>query len=407
MWIIVYAGFWISVFFKHMRGLLYVAGFLGIFLLFFYRKSIFIWSKSFINVAIILLLFLASLLPGIFLSPFPWASVDAYCLNYFFHVVLFFLLIARFSLVSSSGFSLWPIPFMLLLVAFFHYVLMAYEGCFYNFVCWLQAGMSLMEASWLKGLVSTSSAFTFTFFLFGGLSLKLCRHRKILMIGSFLSLFFLFWFARRAAILGLFVGLVMAGLLCPSRKIFRTTLIMTCLLGMVLAGLLAYPLARKTLLLRGDKIDLILSGSREDLARSGSLGMRLYIWPLYLKEASKRIFKGTGLGRRVQKRVLSDLNRRALNLEHAHNLFLNMWLQAGLFPVFLFVIFYGLTLKRALWWLKNSGDPLAVGMLAFLLAFLLMSFFEGMEEMTRFTPFWMASGIVWGYAAPESSLLSR
>jgi len=51
---------------------------------------------------------------------------------------------------------------------------------------------------------------------------------------------------------------------------------------------------------------------------------RLNIWPIYIKKILEDPFSGTGLGRRVQKHVLSKTKKRALSLEHAHNLFLNL-----------------------------------------------------------------------------------
>ena len=160
----------------------------------------------------------------------------------------------------------------------------------------------------------------------------------------------------------------------------------------------------RQLWLRYDKIDLILTGKRELWAQAGSLGQRLYIWPLYFREALKYPLKGTGLARRVQKRVLKDLNEKALRLEHSHNLFLNLWLQAGLLPVIFLLIFYGYTLKYTLK-LAKLGNSAGIYWGGFLIAFLFMSFFEGLEEWTRFTPFWIASALIWGTS--EGSSLSR
>jgi len=299
------------------------------------------------------------------------------------------------------------IPSVLMVFSFFYCLFIFYKTCAYNLSCWLYAGMGWLPNSWIKGVVSISPALVFAFLFLGAYSLTSYRKiRLFLAVSSGISFFFLLWFARRAALFGLFLGLVLVGLFSPSKKIFQITLGTVFWMIILVIALYLYPPTRKALLWKYDQIHLIFSGSRQALAQDGSLGQRLYIWPLYLKEASRRIFRGTGLTRRVQKRVLADLNRRALRLEHAHNLFLNMWLQAGLLPVLIFIFFYALTLKQAFLWLKNTGDPLAAAMFAFLVSFLVMSSFEGLEEMTRFTLFWVASGIVWGYAVRKSSHLS-
>ncbi|MFN3921867.1 MAG: O-antigen ligase family protein, partial [Caldimicrobium sp.] len=129
-----------------------------------------------------------------------------------------------------------------------------------------------------------------------------------------------------------------------------------------------------------------------------SMGERLYIWPIYFKKSLEEPFSGTGLGRRVQKKVLAETNKKALSLEHAHLLFLNLALQAGWHTALIFLYFYLLTLKKAFkLWRLSQENPLFVSLFAFLVAYLIMSLFEGMEEGTRFTPFWIASGIIWGF----------
>ena len=158
----------------------------------------------------------------------------------------------------------------------------------------------------------------------------------------------------------------------------------------------------REMLIRGDKVDLLAQGK---YAESGSFGMRLYIWPIYLKKTLVDPFSGTGIGRKAQKLPLAQTNELALRLEHAHNLFLNLWLQAGFHTMLTFLLLYLYTIWLAYkMWSERSEGTLHGFLLAFLLAFFVMSMLEGSEEGTRFTPYWIASGLVWGFY--EKSRLS-
>lgn len=160
-----------------------------------------------------------------------------------------------------------------------------------------------------------------------------------------------------------------------------------------------HPLGRDLFIKSRDNLALLLSFDYEKWAKAGSMGYRLYIWPIYFKKSLEEPFSGTGLGRRVQKRVLAETNKRALSLEHSHILFLNLALQAGWHTSLLFLYFYLWTLMKGYRiWRKSREFPLITALFLFLISFFLMSFFEGLEEDTRFTPFWITAAMIWGYA---------
>ena len=404
LFFISYVAIIVSIFLPHTRGLFYGGG-VSLFLSFLFllpeEKGFFRRRQG---VVFILTVFCITLIPAIFYSPYPQASLDAFLLNYFFHLVLFVTLsslIYQSAIEESLLLRITLIVFALIVVYIF---LQVENRCKNEIACWYLAGLSYAGPQVLKGLVSTSPALVWLFFWFlkASSSVQGFKARIFWIFWALASLFLIIWFGRRAAFFSLLLGCSpLLWFSSPKTKIVILLLTIFALVGVALS--LRTP-SGKRLWLRSDKIKLILTGKRELWARAGSLGQRLYIWPLYFREALKHPFKGTGLARRVQKRVLKDLNEKALRLEHTHNLFLNLWLQAGLLPVIFFLIFYGYTLKYALK-LAKLGNSTGIYWGGFLIAFLFMSLFEGLEEWTRFTPFWIASALIWGTS--EGSSLSR
>ena len=70
---------------------------------------------------------------------------------------------------------------------------------------------------------------------------------------------------------------------------------------------------------------------------------------------------------------------------------------------FLLLYLYTIWLAYKMW-SESSEGTMHGFLLAFLLAFFVMSMLEGSEEGTRFTLYWIASGLVWGFY--EKSRLS-
>ncbi|MBX6422825.1 O-antigen ligase [Thermosulfurimonas sp. F29] len=402
-----YSSLWISLFFKHTRGLLYgghIALLLSFLLFYSEIKSILYSDKKLVFLQTI---FLLALLIAVAYSPYPEASLDAFLLNYFFHISLFFLiygLISRFSSFIILD-AIWIIPLIINLFVCLFCLVKSLKICSLKWKCLFTIGINFIGPNLLKGLVSTSTVFVLCFFYFVSLGINFKGFKRYLsLIVSFMDFAFILWFGRRAAILGIILGSFLVALYHPSRKFSNYILYLTILITTLIV-VISFSYYGRSIFIRSDKIFLLLSSRYENWPQAGSLGQRFYIWPLYFKEALSHPFRGTGLARRVQKRVLRELNRKALNLEHAHNLFLNLWLQAGIQAVIPLVIFYFWTLRKALK-LVQIKHHLGTALFAFLIAFLVMSCFEGLEELTRFTPFWIGSGLVWGYAARASSTSS-
>jgi O-antigen ligase len=127
---------------------------------------------------------------------------------------------------------------------------------------------------------------------------------------------------RRASLLGIMLSSLIVSIFSQNKNIRKLGVAISLSLILLMVALLITPVGRE-MLIREDKVELLAQGK---YAESGSFGMRLYIWPIYLKKALEDPFSGTGIGRKAQKLALAQTNELTLRLEHAHNLFLNLWL---------------------------------------------------------------------------------
>lgn len=390
----------LAFYFKHTRALewiglggLAIAGFVGIknnFLYFREKGAVFLIS--------LLGLFLCSLFVFVLISPFRLASLEAFLLNYFFQVGLFLYFLNYNHENESLFFSLYLVFFAVTVLSFIYYLFYVLVNCDFSFPCFLKASSTFINSSYIKGIVVTSFPLTLSFFLSMGLFFRTIGTKKsyYYLFISFFSLVILIYLGRRAALLGILISLLLLAFLSKEKVLKKGILSLSFILLLSLIVILNTSIGEEILIKGRDNLQLLLSFEEDKIAQSGSLGQRFYIWSIYIKKSLEEPFSGTGLGRRVQKRVLAETNKRALNLEHAHNIFLNIALQAGVHTAFLFLLFYLLTLYRGYQvWKGSKEDPFLGALLAFLIAYLIMSLFEGAEEGTRFVPFWIASGFIW------------
>ncbi len=398
----------LALFLKHTKALEWL-GFIFMFLSFIIFPKVikssnleFIASffKKFKILIVLLGTFLVSLFWFVIISPYPQASIEAFLLNYFFHIIVFlvFIFLSYFKDFTQNSFF-WIILGLSVVFSISYHLAFVLYKCEFNLKCFLSSSFVYISESLLKGVVTTSAPLVFSFFMFLGLFKEnLSKQRFIYLILSLISLIFLVYIGRRAALLGIFTGYLILLVFSENQILKRYFLAIIVLIIILTTGFLLTPYGKIIMINSRDNLTLLFSKDPENWAKSGSMGMRLYIWPIYLKKSLEEPFSGTGLGRKVQKKVLSETNKKALSLEHSHNLFLNLALQAGWHTALLFLVFNIWTLKKAycLWKLSNENFFMA-SLFLFLISFLIMSFLEGMEEGTRFTTFWIAAGLVWGY----------
>lgn len=393
----------ISFFFKHTKGFQWI-GLILLFLFSFYiiKKEWRLLLNTFRNPLIILIIFLICLFWFVLISPYKMASLEAFLLNYFFHVILFFLFLLFAYKQKNTYFSgslFWYILGAVTLLCIFYYYFYVFKNCNYLLSCTLSSPFIYLNQSLFKGVVSSSAPFVFSFLAFLGLFLSIKNKKRYLyFLISFSIFLFLIYIGRRAALLGIFLSFLFLFLFSQNKVLKKLAFSLIVILLLIIGIFLSTHEGKIVLIKSRDNISLLLTSDPKNWAQSGNMGMRLYIWPIYFKKSLEEPFYGTGLGRRVQKRVLSETNKKALSLEHSHILFLNLALQAGWHTSLIFLFFYLWTFKKGYQLWKNSNEsPFFTFLFLFLITFFIMSLFEGMEEGTRFTTFWITSGLVWGY----------
>jgi len=388
---------WIAIFFTHSKTFLWI-GFVLLTLLFLTNlirepKDPLNLPKGFL---ILNILFLFFLLPFAFMPPNIVRTFEDFLKNYLFHIILALFLALK--LKKDPEFYKSPLfylpPALICLAVSLHHIYSGIKICLISNQCPSTVFIA-NKISLLKGIVITSTSYVFVFFFF--LSLSIAEKRKNLKIFflfiSFFALFMEIILGRRASILAITLSSIFISILSKHRT--TRTISLSFALGLIfITGVLLMIPKGRDILIRYEKIDLLFQGK---YAEAGSFGERIYIWKIYLKKALEDPFSGTGIGRKNQKTALFQTNELALKLEHAHNLFLNLWLQAGLHTMLIFLILYLYTLFKVYkLWHFNPEKAIYVILLAYLLAFLTMSMLEGTEEGTRFTPFWITSGLIWG-----------
>ncbi len=393
----------LAVYFKHTRTFIFISGCLFFILCIIYYKNIFYFIKQNLFGFFVLGLFILFLILAIIYSPRPSASLDDFLVSYFFYILLFLniKIFWKDILKNENLFRifLW-INIGINFLANFYILIDGYFHCKNNLYCYIIWGDTFygLKEIWTHNATRLSVIYTFNICFFALLFflLKRSKTRWLCLFLSITDLIYLVWMGRRAALLALFLGLLIAGLAFSKfRKLafYGLTLIILLIIGIWFSPY------RKSILIRNDKINILLSGDYKRFQQAGSLGKRLYAWPIYLKWAIKHPFKGTGLARRVQKKVLAKIEAKT-KLEHAHNIFLNLWLQAGLQTAILFGIFYFWIILIAFRCVQSSGYKIEfyffIWLFIFLIAFLIMCMFEGFEKETSSIPFWITCGLIFG-----------
>lgn len=397
LFFISWLAIWIAIFFAHSKAFLWI-GFSLVTLLFLINlvrvpKALLNLPKG---VLILNTIFLFFLLPFAFMPPNIIRTFEDFLKNYLFHITLALFLALK--LKEEPEFYKSPLfylpPALTCLVVSLHHLYSGIKLCLTNNQCPSTVFIA-NNISLLKGIVNTPSAFVFIFFLF--LSLYFNENKNkfkyFFLFTSLLALFMQILLGRRASLLSIILSTLILGVLSKHRVIKIIGLSIGLGLSLIIGILLTIPEGRN-ILIRSDKIHLLFQGR---YAEAGSLGERIYMWQIYFKKASKNPFSGTGIGWKTQKLSLPQTNELALRHGNPHNLFLNIWLQAGLHTLitFLLLCFYNIFKIYKLWHF-NPKKSIHGFLLGYLFAFLIISFFFGTDEGTRFTPFWITSGLIWG-----------
>ena len=228
--------------------------------------------------------------------------------------------------------------------------------------------------------------------------------RKKFLKGFFfflLSVGMIFITSKRSALLGLFVGGLVGGVLT---KRFKVLGLWICFFAFVLALIVATPLKRFFV---RENFYLLFHGNREAWKTAGSIPMRYYGLPYYLNYIKKHLWKGIGFGRfNIKKNPVTRALARKAHLAHAHNVFLNMVLHLGIVGALAFVSFLFFKLWCLLKGLFSREGPenwLLLGFFIYFLAFWIRYQFDDSFHYATSALYYLNTGLGVGLALKSQS----
>lgn len=363
------------------------------------------------NSFLFLTLFILSLILSIFYSPLPFSSLDKFITTYIFNIIIFLSFSIFFKRNISNYFILNKfelIFYFFSMLTILYSIFFVISFCHSNFSCFLTLGLSMQEyidqnKSLFIGLLNLASSLTFlfSFLLFFHLKNDVSIFKKFL---SIMLAYFIFgliiWLGRRAALLGIITGLFFVFL------IFRKKILSVSIpIFLVIISLFAHSSIKERLIIRSDRIDILLAGQKEKFNEAGSLGLRLYEWDRTLKKLLENPLKGTGLGRKVAKETFYKDSL----IGHPHNTFISLAIQSGVQSLIFFLAFYLCILIKIFkmtrtFHLNKTLYAFNVASFVYLIAFFVIAMFAGLEEKPGFIPFWIVSGAVLGISSYVKSL---
>lgn len=367
-------------------------------------KFLFIQNKG---TFFLLLLFLFFLFLSIFYSPLIESSINVFILKYFIYFVIF-LSFSLFFIYNSNDINRLYYGFYFIIfgyLCFFAYLFyFIFFKCGFNFTCFFQAGLNILEDIY-KNLIyiyflnltpSLVLVFFISFFLFF-VNTNLIK-RTFFLILAILIFLNILWLGRRAGLLGILISFM--SLFFIMKLNFKKIASIIFLFFLILLPFLCIPTLREKVIIRADKIDLIMKDvERKHLEQYSSMGPRLYEWSRSFKRIAESPFVGTGLGRKVAKLTFY----KDSIIGHPHNTFISIAVQSGLqtiicFFLFLFIISYK-TFKNLKYILEREKkiDWFLMCSFMYLISYFVMANFAGFEEKAGFIPIWVVTGALVGY----------
>ena len=223
--------------------------------------------------------------------------------------------------------------------------------------------------------------------------------RKISQGLFFLLLFvgMIFLTSKRSALLGLFLGGIIGGLLAQRFKVLGLWFLLFLIVVVVIV---ATPLKRFFI---RENFHLLLHGKREEWKTAGSIPMRYYGLPYYLDYIKKHPWKGIGFGRfNIKRNPVTRALAKKAHLAHAHNVFINMVLHLGLLGALfflLFLFFSFLCLLRGVSISRASPEAwLVLGFFIYFLAFWIRYQFDDSFRYATSALYYLNSGLGVGLA---------
>ncbi len=256
----------------------------------------------------------------------------------------------------------------------------------------------------LNGLLNLSSSFVYIIIIcaYFFLVIKSKKEKIVSYVLFFLNFLTLILMARRAALLGIFSGVLLS--LLFYRFFNKTIYILFIPIFSIMCILIFHPYAKNTLLIRGDTPDRILKFKEGDFNTMSSVGFRLYEWERSLKRLKESPFIGTGLGRKIMKEQFF----KESPIGHPHNTLISLALQSGIQTLFTFLCFYFILFIKNFNLRKICIKKVYFFSLIcfiYMISILWIFMFAGVEEKAGFIPFWIMSGATLGMITYSNSKL--
>lgn len=133
--------------------------------------------------------------------------------------------------------------------------------------------------------------------------------------------------------------------------------------------LFAVPISLNFLILGDASIDLSFGTGKQTAAASG----RSELWGMGWQLIRENPFLGKGIGTFMD---YSGQRVTSVAANYAHNCYLQMWAESGVFSLLAFLLFLGTIFRKGIRSYSRTQDPLTLGLLCGLFAFLIHSAFD-------------------------------
>lgn len=199
---------------------------------------------------------------------------------------------------------------------------------------------------------------------------KQYRYKLILsLLAVLLNICLVLTFSRGAWI-GFFAGLSLLILVSKKKKIFY---VLVC----NIVGFILIPALRQQVL---------------NSFQVGGDGFRFTIWPVAISMIKENPFLGKGVGTFMAHFSQYPTN---LNPQYAHNCFLQIWAETGIFSLISFLLFAGLLLYQGIKKFSKDNYPVLLGLVSGVFGFLTHSFFDtNLYSLQLATLFWVFMGLI-------------
>jgi len=120
---------------------------------------------------------------------------------------------------------------------------------------------------------------------------------------------------------------------------------------------------------------------------------RLEVWKGTWQMITENPFLGKGIGTYMI--YFPNYISERIIIQYAHNCYLQIWAETGLFSLLSFLLFMGVVIYRGIMVFKKSSDSIVLGLICGIFGFLVHSFFDTqLYSLQLATLFWLSTGLL-------------